>query len=243
MSRLECCLRACAGVCLLASGVACFDPDDYVVGEDLQLDDVLTLFLPAPSLPADGDTTVTLQARIPPRANADHRLVTFATTAGSFLPDGQMTIHVTADADGAALARLRAPSTVSSAIVTAEVGGFVRTGTVDFVWAPPDTIEIDPGTFSLRASVNVSSTVTAILRRNHGTTTVGTIVHFTAVDTTGSRIGEFRSNNPSDATGRATALFTVGNTAYRGAVTIDATVEVGPGFTVRGTGRLVVIDQ
>jgi hypothetical protein len=209
-------------------------------------DDVLALAASAAAIPADGVSLVTITAVIPAGAAPANRTIAFTTTAGTFAgtsPPGT-SIEVPADVDGRAVVSLQSGTQPAEARVQASVAGFVRTVTVRFTQALPETIDVDPGTFSLEPGFANTTTVTATLRRSGGgVATQGTEVRFTATTPAGAAVGEFRAVTPSDAQGRATALYTAGDTAHRGPVTIAARVtDPATGATVAGTATLQIVD-
>lgn len=209
-------------------------------------DEVLALSASAAAIPADGVSLATITAVIPAGAAPANRTIAFTTTAGSFAgtsPPGT-TIEVPADVDGRAVVALQSGTQPAEARVQASVAGFVRTLTVRFTQALPETIDVDPGTFSLEPGFANTTTVTATLRRaGGGVATQGTEVRFTATTSAGAAVGEFRAVTPSDAQGRSTALYTAGDTAYRGPVTITARVtDPATGATVAGTATLQIVD-
>jgi hypothetical protein len=230
------------GGLLLLGGNACSEDSRNPVDPD----QVLALSASAAAIPADGVSLVTITAVIPSDAAPANRTIAFTTTAGSFAgtsPPGA-SIEVPADVDGRAVVFLQSGTQPAEAQVQASVAGFVRTVTVRFVQALPETIEVDPGTFSLEPGFANTTTVTATLRRSGGgVATQGTEVRFTATTPAGAAVGEFRAVTPSDAQGQATALYTAGDTTHRGPVTITARVtDPATGATVAGTATLQIVE-
>ena len=112
-------------------------------------DDILTLHANPSSIPADGFSRTTLEARVNPNANT--RTITFTTSDGtlrgpSAAAGGTNTkIEITADASGRAIAQLQSSTRVGTALVQAEVtptGGtpIARQIEVDFVPVEPSDI-------------------------------------------------------------------------------------------------------
>lgn len=238
-------MKRIAFVCvllLLGCDDTFFDSEDYELGGEYELDDVLQLHvLPAGRrVPADGASTLTLRGEIPPDADDDKRTLTFTTNVGAF-SNGEKSIAVGANTAGIAKAELRAPLQVDTSRVTATVGSFTRDTTVIFVRATPERLAVEPGTFALAASYESTTTVTATLDRDPGTPTVGTAVIFSAENADGTSFNDFRAVTASDAMGKATAIFTVGPTAYRGPITIEARAEGETGPLV-GTATIEVVD-
>lgn len=209
-------------------------------------DDVLALAASAAAIPADGASQATITATIPADAASANRTVAFTTTAGTFQgadAPGTST-QAQADLDGRATVILRSGTRPATAQVEASVAGVVRVLTVRFTAALPETIDVDPGTFSLAAGFGNTTTVTATLRRTGGgVATEATEVRFAAATPAGATVGEFRSVTPSDAQGAATALYTAGDTTHRGPVTVTARVtDPATGATVSGTATLQIVD-
>lgn len=243
MTRLRAGALAVGMAVVLISGTsACSEDSRGPVAPD----EVLALAASADAVPADGASQVTITARIPADAAPANRTLAFTTTAGSFVgadPPGT-SIQVQADLEGRAEVTLESGTQPATARVEASVAGFVRTLTVRFTPALPESIEVDPGTFALAAGSGNTTTVTATLERSGGgVATQGTEVRFTATDPAGATVGELRAVTPSDAQGQATALYTAGDTAYRGPVTITARVtDPASGATVTGSATLQIVD-
>src|SRR5947207_1385780 len=125
-------------LCVLAvatvATTACHRPDDYLLSPTLA-DEVLSVTLSATSMPADGISRTTVTAQIDPRTDYDKRTVTFATTAGTLIADGQQgtTISVTADSSGKAVVELRSSTTATTARIDVSVAAILRTASVQFV--------------------------------------------------------------------------------------------------------------
>src|SRR5688500_16324318 len=84
----------------------------------------ITVTASAPSVPADGFSTVEITAQIDPTTRAADRSITFTTTAGTFVGAAApgTTLVVTADIDGVARATLRSSTTIETANVTVRAG-------------------------------------------------------------------------------------------------------------------------
>jgi hypothetical protein len=85
---------------------------------------VLSLTASPQAIAANGFSTVSLVATLDPRTAAQYRDVTFTTTLGSFVgtpATSSRTLTVPADADGRAVATLRAGTEPGTAVVSAEV--------------------------------------------------------------------------------------------------------------------------
>jgi hypothetical protein len=204
---------------------------------------VLTLAPLTAAIPADGASRVALTAQITPQAASANRTIHFTTTAGSFAGATTKAVDVPVDTDGKAVVVLQSGSTVDTATVEASLLSYVQRATVSFTAAVPDSIVVDPGAFSLQAGLANTTTVTAVLRTANGVATQGTPVTFHAFQPNGVALGEFRSITRSDATGQATALFTAGNTTFRGKATLVARyTDPITGKVVEGRGVIQIVD-
>lgn len=209
-------------------------------------DDLLVLEVNPTNIPADGSSVSTLTARISAGTPDEERVVTFSASAGSFV-DGNIVsnfpIEVEADSHGVAVAQLRSASTPGIAIVRAKAGSTVSRGKVRFGVAAPERIDVTTSLFVLHVSSFDTATITATLRRSSGVATSGTTVSFTAEDAAGMPIGGFANVTASDPNGQAFAEFDPGVTAYRGDVTIRASVQpAGGGAPVEGATAVQIDD-
>ncbi|MEO8256706.1 MAG: hypothetical protein ABI868_05095 [Acidobacteriota bacterium] len=196
--------------------------------------DIIRLASTDSSLPADGKSTARMTATIAPGLPADKRTVTFRMTGtgGVFLPEGQQQVTRDADASGQARVDVQADSKTGFARVVAEVDKTTSNDVlVPLVPALPDQIFFRSDVVRL-SSGNAEATVTAELRRNIGKVNEGTIVSFSAVTNTGTVIGAFRDVRTSDATGSATARFSLGTTPYLGPIVLTASVAGGPSASI-----------
>ena len=226
------------GVLVLYATQSCssFHLDDH---DDVPSDSVLAITATPPSIPADGASHTTLRIRIP--KGADTRTVALSTSAGSFMGGTDGEVEVDVGKSGVTHVRLQGSTQVDTAYVIAEVGGVVRERAIAFERAPPERIVVDPGTFELEASWTATTTVTATLLRERGTPTVGTEVDLFVVagsDSTGERLGRFRSQTTSDARGVVTAVLSVGDTPYQGVATLFARA---PSSNVVGSQELRIV--
>lgn len=228
---------------IVAPLAACDSVSDFL-SEDPE--DLLVLTVNPPTIPADGVSVAMLKARVPAGTREENRQVTFTTSAGTFV-DGAIVssdpIIIEADVNGIAVVQLRSTVQVGFAIVRAKAGSLVDQDTVSFGLALPEQIVVSADRFVLQVSTADSTTVTATLLRAGGVATEGTVVQFTAEDDQGGALGGFSSVTPSDATGHATAVYSPGVTAYRGDVTIRATVpDPGAGSSVEGETTVQIAD-
>jgi adhesin/invasin len=151
----------------IAAATACHRPDDYVLSPTLA-DEVLSVTLAATSIPADGISRTTITAQIDPRTDYDKRTLTFATTAGTLIADGQQgtTISVTADAAGAAVVELRSSTTGTTARIDVSVAAIVRTASVQFVQLTRDQVyDLAVSSYSVPADGFSTSVITVTLKR------------------------------------------------------------------------------
>jgi hypothetical protein len=135
----------------------------------------LQVFAEALSLPADGASTVKIEAQISPDADADKRTVRFHTTGGSWLdpegtPDNPKTeVERMADTSGRASATLRSAAEVGVALVTVSVVGVEAatvtreieftevTGPLASFTVTPDTAFGDGTPVTLEATISADS--------------------------------------------------------------------------------------
>ena len=119
-----------------------------VVFGPVSSDDILTLDADPSSIPADGFSRTTLEARVNPNANNTGK-IKFTTSDGELFGPGAdtggATIEITTDASGRAIAQLQSSTRVGTALVQAEVtptGGtpIARQIEVDFVPVEPSDI-------------------------------------------------------------------------------------------------------
>lgn len=201
-------------------------------------DSVLRLTTSSNQVPADGVSSVFLQAELNP-GNAS-RTVSFKTTDGSFARDDEKKREepsVTTGADGIARVQLFVPQTQGTALVTATSAGangtpgFSATQTITFNQAAPDFMSLSATPLSIsRLALTDVITLNAKLSRPIGKVTQETRVDFSIVsDVTGQPFGRFQNITRSNAAETASADFVPGATAPVGLATITAQV---PGTNV-----------
>ena len=197
-------------------------------------------FVAAPSrAPADGATASTFTVQISPSLAIGSQ-VTFHSTAGTWAPESQASVTRTADGSYRASADLKSPTTISSGRVTVTVNNVSQQATINFERALPDIITVSSnGQFQVKPSTSTGVTIVGTFLRNIGTVTAGTVATFRAVTSDGSSIGFFRDITTVGADGTARATFLVGDTTYRGPVTIIVGAQ---GSSVTGTTGLTVVD-
>jgi hypothetical protein len=181
--------------------------------------DSVLRFVDVPAnLPADQSTVGTIMLRISDRLPASQRSVNASTTLGQIV----QTSPITPLADKTLRIDLRAPGSTGTARIQVSVNGFARDTTVMFGPALPDLILLDAGSFNL--ALGSETTVRARLLRITGVPTAGTIVDFVARDQAGNAVGQFRSIQPSDSKGEATAIFTPSGVNAPADLTLEASV-------------------
>jgi hypothetical protein len=218
----------------------------YDVDEFLNFDEnkIISLQVESPVLPADGASTTLLIATLPSNASSTNRNVTFTTTAGSFYGSkDSKTVQVAIDVNGIAQTFLQSPRNIDLpyTIVTAKVGDYLKTETIQFIRAFPEKIIVDSTSIVLKANLSDHIDLTAKLIRNVGVPTPGTVVEFSASESNGNSIGSFYSIQPSDNEGEAMSKFTVGYTPYRGEVKIFVSVNSVTNIVV-GSIQITIID-
>lgn len=197
----------------------------------LEHQDVASLIAASDSVPADGATLTVLTAQLEANSSLarNKRTVVFSTTAGRFAASEGTTVAVVADAEGKAEAFLEAPDVPTTAIVRASGDVTTLYRTITFTSAHPTSLLIEPDRFRIHGTEEITLTVS--LRRASGKVTSGTEVYFTARRVGGDSIGRFGIPSLSDADGKLTVRFTPADTAYLGAVAIQAIVSTAPSVT------------
>ena len=225
-----------AGLVVAAAVAGCYSPTDY----DTRPSGVV-LRLSAGSVPADGASMVLVEIYAPPQSQSGLS-ATLAVSAGTLVGAAQGALSVPVASGDTVRAYWQAPLATGTGVVTAKVGSlFVRTGSVVFVAAAPDFVDVEPGSPAVPAKLDSVVSVTIRLRRTIGMPSLGTPVTLTASDASGATVGRFLSSTPSDANGLVTARYAPGTTTYRGPVTITATVTVGA-TVCSGHNTVIVTD-
>jgi hypothetical protein len=198
-------------------------------------------FVAAPaSAPADGATLTTFTVQLAPTLPVGTE-VTFTATQSGFGAAATPTVTVPVDGSFRASADLESPAAIGSARVTASAAGFSEDTRIDFHRALPDLITVAVSAAQVPASADGSVTVTGTFLRDVGTVTAGTVATFSAVDSSGAPVGQFRNVTVvGQATPNvATADFFPGATAVRGLVTIVVGTAEG---SATGTGVVEIVD-
>jgi hypothetical protein len=172
---------------------------------------------------ADGAMIVQISAQVPAGSTLQPRLVAFSTSAGTFVQGGT-SVTTSAGADGKVRAFLRAPIRADTARIRASAGGTILIKDLPFAAALPQTLEIEPDSFSVQADPvkgGQTITITAFVRRASGAVTPGQEVGFSA-DLAGSAPPRIGVASRSDSAGKVTVKYSPGPTSYRGPIVIRA---------------------
>ena len=200
--------------------------------------------------PADGASITQITAQIAAGLPASRRRVTFTTTMGTFAAapggtaptDQGRKIEASADASNRVTVFLKSPvESAGDAFVSASVDtgpAVSATTSVHFDRARPDRMTITSAESSLTASFTSKSRITVTLVRDVGIPTQGTVVEFSAADSTGVDISFFSSVSTSNETGEVVATFSPGAAAMTGPAKIRATV-VGTSVTATVTIQII----
>jgi hypothetical protein len=187
---------------------------------------------------ADGATLVRLEAMVDGSLTGDARAVKFTTTAGLFRDRAETTVR--ADAEGKAVALLRAPTDTVTAIIVATAGVTAIRKELQFTPAFAQWIDVDPAALVIEAAAGREIEVTAVLRRSFGVPNPGADVRFTA-DTSGHAAGVFTSIPRTNSSGIAKTRYSIGATSFRGLVRIIATTTVENAREIRDTTLVQVV--
>jgi hypothetical protein len=188
---------------MLIAVVGCPDLEDPT---SVKLEDIIRLDVTGPtSIRADGVSTTTVRATLPEEAT--NRSVKFTTTRGSFGgTDGKQEITVTASDQGVATATIVAGRDAGVANVTATVGGFITSLQLPYERAFADAMTAETSSAFATKTGATKPVISALLTRQTGNVSLGTPVTFEAF-WNGVAVGRFSNITPSDANGRATAIF------------------------------------
>ncbi|MGH9236567.1 MAG: hypothetical protein ACRD3G_00890 [Vicinamibacterales bacterium] len=212
--------------------------------------DALALSVAAPSVPANGFSTVAVTATITADAIAEKRTIVFETTAGTFAGTGtpeQTTIERAVDSTGNATVDLRSSRTVESARVTArvkDVAGLSRAVSVSFtaaaagalitVSASNSTVPADGATVT-PIIAEISATLPAARRAVTFTTTLGRFV-----GDPGDEEEEGKTSTVVSADGGDRAVaYLRGPSSGVGTAFVTASVDAGPAVSATTSVRYV----
>jgi hypothetical protein len=199
------------------------------------------------SVDADGASTITVLATVPSNAPASNRKVQFSTTLGTLAPStatgpGAPTSNLTvdADADGHAIAVLRASRSTGTAVVTARTGTIARSDSVQFTTAYPEWIDVEPLVAALKRGAAASTTVSAVLRRSVGWVSTGLRVFFEADFPGGSAVGTIGPSAVTDTAGKASVSLGLADTVFVGPVVLSAHSQGRSGSDVTGKATILI---
>ena len=176
-------------------------------------------------VPADGVTTVTIGAVVNKALLFTSQSVIFTADGGTF-GNGTATITQVVDPSGNAIAYLKS-TTFGTYHVSLSNNGVIQTVPVSFVKAVPDFMLLSAST-SLASGYANTLAISIALKRNIGTPSPNFLLNYNAVDVNGIGTGIFSSGTASDANGNATVNFTMGNSTYKGPVTITISLQQDP---------------
>lgn len=188
--------------------------------------DSVLRFVRAPATaPADGATLTTFTVEVTPELPAGSS-VGFAASVGGFGSAAAPTIDAPVVDGNRASADLQSLGTISTVRVTASVLGVTRATQITFERALPDGITVTADPLQAPAAVGTQVAIAAVLHRDVGAVTDGTVVTFGATDDSGAPVGTF-GNVTRSTGGQATATFLPG-TDQPGFVTITVGAEGSP---------------
>ena len=227
-------------VALVLALVGC---DSLPETSDVDAGEILSVTV-GESLLADGTSTLGIEARIPPDADDDKRTVTFRTDLGTFVgTDNETEVDVPADRSGSATAQLKAGTTPGTATVTATVADYVVTSRVQLQRALADTLQCQTSTGVAKLDGTSNPLITALLRREVGSVSVGTQVLFDAIqaDANGVErsVGRWTGleGSTTNASGNATASLAVdtGDVLADSPLTVVVTTQGAAGSSLQCT--------
>lgn len=207
------------------------------------IDSIIKLNKSINSIPGDGQSLITLIAKISDTAVANGRSVIFNTNQGTFI-GGTTSISVTADANGFAIAYLKSSSYIGKVNLTAQVSNFIISDSVYFTKANPNFINVTIPQFSLIGDLAHSLTVTTQLLRDTGIVSPNFNVIYKSLDSTNTKvIGNFINITLSNSSGTSTALYSALDTLYLGKVNIYAKVFISPIDSITGSSSLIIVSH
>ena len=174
---------------------------------------------------ADGESLTRVVVTADTTLAVDKRKVALTTTAGTFVGDASALIP---DDVGMVVAFLHAPSDSTVALVRATVNGSATSGEIVFHRAQPETIDLVPAQFALKAGIGNEMSVVATLHRRVGSPSPGARVTFSATDASAAHnpVGLFiPASALTDAAGTVTARFTTADSTLRGPIVIRAVAD------------------
>lgn len=189
------------------------------------------------ALPADGTTSTTLSAELaPPDSSTSfaQRRITFTASNGTLVGavNGAMQITMNVDTARRAVVALKAPRVPGLVQVSASAGDEVINRTLRFVAALPESLDVEPSKFTLKAGLDSTIILTAHLWRSVGAVSEGSRVSFSAKrGSIASETAVFGAPTLSDQAGNVTVRFAAAK-ADTGSLTILARTTAASGSTL-----------
>jgi len=219
---------------LVATGPSALTANKSVFFVQPAADDIFKIDAFTDNIPADGVSTIAIPVSMNKSLAAGDKKITFTSTAGSFqVPSPVM---ISADSDGKLTGFLKS-SVPGPVYLTLSAVGITRNLTVNFAKANPDFLLLS-GNASLAHGITNTTSLTINLKRNTGTPSADFLFDYRAVDASGNVIGIFSNGTSSNTAGVATVSYTVGETDYRGVVTI--TVSLKSNSAIKAVHQLVI---
>jgi hypothetical protein len=177
------------------------------------------------SIPSDGVSTIAIGAVVNKALLITQQNMVFTTDGGTF-GNGTATITLAADSNGNATAYLKS-STFGTKHVSLVNNNVTQVVAVNFIKALPDTILLSALSV-LGSGYNNSLAIGIVLKRNVGSVSPTFFFIYNATDNSGNQVGEFFNGTASDQNGNASVAFTMGNSTYKGLVTITVALQQNP---------------
>jgi hypothetical protein len=218
---------ATAGTALIRATLFGVTRDLPVTLRAVPRDSILRVTPPSGSIDADSATVTTIAVWLSPRVPDGSRAVSFTTTGGTLIGSSTPQAILVSNVGQGDSARvdIRSPLTAGIVHLRVTVGSFAQDVPVTFRPALPDTILLDPGQFTMKASD--ISVVRARMIRRVGTVSQNTFVTFSATDSAGATVGQFRDVKPSDVYGVASVAYSPAEITARKLVTLRASLPDG----------------
>jgi hypothetical protein len=200
------------------------------------------LILRATPATADADGTANVLVSVTDTSPTNRTTsVVLRLSSGSWDDGGQAERTVTLDAAGQASARVRSPIVAGTTFIMATAGGSLRSDSIIFRRAEPDTIDVAPAALVTSARTTTAFVVSLSIRRNVGAVSAGWRPSLRAMDSTETRdIALVQLSGPSDADGKVTATLAMRDTLYAGPMSILARLRTDTGRNVAGKAVVLV---
>jgi hypothetical protein len=140
----------------------------------VNVDDIITLRTAdesATSMLADGRSRITFIAELGPLADANQS-ITFQTEAGTFAEaagSDENTFSINASGKEATATLISNTTIAEEVLITASVGDFIASKTIEFTRALPDDMTLTASALNIEANGSDLATLTVELFRNEGT--------------------------------------------------------------------------